>query len=184
MKPINNRLSAVSAGLVACALALSTALTGCGTGQHSQSADQAPAVDGAEVTLKNVALRDVRIQAQQSSDYLEAGTTVELVLVVANDSLETTEQLVAITTDIGKVTLTPKKAEVPLGGRLLIGTPAGQTSTPKQDNVNTAKALVELSKPITNGINYDFTFEFEEAGTAKLAVPISAGLAPQPVPAG
>lgn len=43
--------------------------------------------------------------------------------------------------------------------------------------------MLELKKPITNGINYDFTFEFEKVGTIKLAVPVSAGLEPQQVPA-
>ncbi len=183
MKSTTTRPSAVSAGLAACALALATLLSGCGTGQHSQTADQAPAVDGSEATTKDIALRDVRIQAQQSGDFLQPGTSVELVMVVANDSLETVEHLVDVTTPIGKVTLSPKKPEVPVAGRLLIGTPAGQTRTPKQDNVTNATAMIELAKPITNGINYDFTFEFEKVGTIKLAVPVSAGLEPQQVPA-
>jgi hypothetical protein len=33
---------------------------------------------------------------------------------------------------------------------------------------------VALDKPITNGPNYNFTFDFEKAGTVSLAVPISA----------
>ncbi|ULN53148.1 hypothetical protein MIU77_01910 [Mycolicibacillus parakoreensis] len=189
MKPTTPSPSAVCARPGACTLALATLaalaalLTGCGTGQHSQTAEQAPAVDGSEATTKDVALRDVRIQAQQSGDFLEPGTSVELVLVIANNSLETAEHLVDITTPIGKVTLSPKKPEVPVGGRLLIGTPAGQTNTPKQDDVTNAKATIELSEPITNGLNYDFSFEFDNVGTVKLAVPVSAGLEPQPIPA-
>lgn len=183
MKPIRNRLSVVSAGFAAGALMLGTVLTGCGTGQHSQSADQLPAVNGAEATLQQVALRDIYIQAVQSTDYLQAGRTVKLVMAIANESLETNERLVSITTDIGDVTLNPTKPEIPVGGRLLVGTPVGQTASPKQENVNTAEATVELSEPITNGIDYDFTFTFEKAGSTTVAVPISAGLAPQPVPA-
>lgn len=181
MKPINHRLSAVSAGLAAGALMLATTLTGCGTGQHSQSADQFPAVDGSEATLQHVALRDVRIQTTQTSDAVEPGKTVKLVLAITNESLETNEHLVSVRTDIGTVTLSPKKPEIPVGGRLLVGTPAGQTTVPKQENVNTAQATVELTQPISNGIDYDFTFEFEKVGTVHLAVPVSAGLAPQPV---
>ena len=180
MKPINNRLSAVSAGLAAGALMIAT-LTGCSTGQHSQPADQTPAVDGSEATLQHVALRDVHLQTVQTSDAVEPGKTVKLMLVVTNESLETNEHLVSISTDIGKVTLNPKKPEIPVGGRLLVGTPAGQTTAPAQQNVTTAQATVELTRPIANGINYDFTFEFEKVGTVHLAVPVSAGLAPQPV---
>lgn len=179
VKPINHRLS-VAAG----ALVLAAGLAGCGTGQHSQTADQKPAVDGSEVTLSHVALRDIRIQAAQSGDALAAGRTVKLVLAVTNESLETNEHLVSIRSDIGKVTLSPKKPEIPVGGRLLIGKPAGQAAAPKQDGVNTAEATVELTQPITNGVNYEFSFEFEHVGTATVPVPISAGLAPQPVPAG
>ena len=36
-----------------------------------------------------------------------------------------------------------------------------------------------LSKPITNGLTYDFTFTFEKAGETTIEVPISAGEAPR-----
>ena len=39
-----------------------------------------------------------------------------------------------------------------------------------------AKATVNLSKPITNGLTYKFTFKFEKAGEASVQVPISAGM--------
>ena len=35
-----------------------------------------------------------------------------------------------------------------------------------------------LAKPISNGLTYNFTFNFEKAGQASVLVPISAGLAP------
>ena len=35
-----------------------------------------------------------------------------------------------------------------------------------------------MAKPITNGLTYNFTFNFEKAGQASVMVPISAGLAP------
>jgi hypothetical protein len=38
-----------------------------------------------------------------------------------------------------------------------------------------------LTKPITNGLTYNFTFNFEKAGQASVLVPISAGVGPQPI---
>ena len=40
-------------------------------------------------------------------------------------------------------------------------------------------AEVTLSKPITNGLTYNFTFNFEKAGQTTVAVPISAGENPR-----
>ena len=42
-----------------------------------------------------------------------------------------------------------------------------------------ATAEVTLSKPITNGLNYTFTFDFEKAGRTTVTVPISAGESPR-----
>ena len=50
---------------------------------------------------------------------------------------------------------------------------------PLQPN-NAVKATVTLAKPISNGLNYNFTFTFEKAGQASVTVPISAGLGNQP----
>jgi len=38
--------------------------------------------------------------------------------------------------------------------------------------MNAATATVILSKPISHGLTYDFTFEFARAGTVTVAVPI------------
>ena len=48
------------------------------------------------------------------------------------------------------------------------------------ENANSVKATIALSKPITNGPNYDFTFNFEKAGSVSVGVPISA---PESAPA-
>src|SRR5262249_22043108 len=71
------------AGLVAL---LAAALSGCGAGQISQTATQEPAVNGNRVTVNNVALRDIRIQAVQTGDSVQPGRSVELVAVAVNQS--------------------------------------------------------------------------------------------------
>ncbi len=164
-------------GLVALVAAL---LSGCGAGQVSQMATQEPAVNGNKVTFNNVALRDIRMQAAQTSDFIQPGRTVDLVLVAVNQSPDVPDRLVGITSDIGTVTVSGD-ARLPAGGMLFIGTPDGQRVAPGPIGSNNAvKATVTLAKPITNGLNYNFTFNFEKAGQASVLVPISAGLAPPP----
>jgi copper(I)-binding protein len=178
-KPRSNGRPAVMA-LAAAALIGAVALTGCGTGQLSQTASMESAVDGNQAVLNNVALRNVHIQAQQNRDFLQPGTTVDLVLVVTNQSPDVGDKLVRISTDIGKVTVTGD-ATLPAGGTLFVGTPNGQyrKAVEAVEAANNVKATVQLSKPITNGPNYNFTFDFQKAGTITLAVPISAGQAPR-----
>jgi hypothetical protein len=165
-------------GLVAL---IAPALSGCGAGQISQMSTQEPAVNGNKVTLNNVALRDIRMQAVQTGDFLQPGRTVDLVLVAVNQSPDIADRLVGITSDIGTVTVSGD-ARLPPGGMLFIGTPEGERVAPGPiGSNNAAKATVTLAKPITNGLTYNFTFSFEKAGQATVAVPVSAGLAPQPV---
>ena len=105
--------SSLVAALAAAGLIGALALAGCSAGQLSQTASQESAVDGNSAVINNVALRNVRIQAQQNSDFLRPGATVDLVLVVVNQSPDVTDKLVGISTDIGKVTVTGDPTLVP-----------------------------------------------------------------------
>ena len=79
------------------ALAAAAALlSGCGAGQVSQMAAMEPAINGNKVTFNNVALRDIRMQATQTGDFLQPGRTVDLVLVAVNRSPSTPDRLVEI----------------------------------------------------------------------------------------
>ena len=176
-KPRSSRVAALAAaGLIG-----AVALAGCGAGQVSQTASQESAVDGNAAVIKNVALRNVRIQAQQNTDFLHPGATVDLVAVVVNQSPDIADKLVGVTTDIGKVTVTGD-ATLPAGGTLFVGGPSGQNrkAVDAIEAAEAVKATVALSKQITNGPNYNFTFNFEKAGTVSLQVPISAPEGPPP----
>ena len=166
------------AGLVTVIAAL---LSGCGAGQISQMATQEPAVNGNRVTINNVALRDIRMQAVQTGDFLQPGRSVDLVAVAINESPDVSDRLVGITSDIGTVTI-GGDGRLPAGGTLFIGRPEGPNVAPGPLGSNNAvRATVALTKPITNGLTYNFTFNFEKAGQATVLVPVSAGLGPQPV---
>ncbi|MDT5166053.1 MAG: hypothetical protein QOC88_2947 [Mycobacterium sp.] len=174
----SSRRSAKLAVVASGALIGAVAISGCSAGQIAQTAMEKPAVDGNQATVNNVALRDVHISARQTGDYLRPGATVDLVLVAVNQSPDITDRLVGITTDIGKVTVTGD-ATLPASGVLFVGQ-NGQTqkSDKAVESGNTVKATIALTKPITNGPNYDVTFNFEKAGNISVAVPISAPESP------
>jgi copper(I)-binding protein len=156
---------------------LAAALSGCGAGQISQTAAQEPAVNGNRVNINNVLLRDIRIQAAQTGDFVHPGRSVELVLVAVNQSPDVADRLVGITSDIGTVAVSGD-GRLPAGGMLFLGPPEGPRVAPGPlESNNAAKATVNLSKPISNGLAYNFTFTFEKAGQGTVQVPISAGLA-------
>ena len=158
MNRLTNRLTATTAGLAAFGLLL----TGCGSGQISQTAGQEAAVNGMSANLKNIALRNVHLQSSQSGDYLQPGRIVPLVFVAANDSPDVNDKLVGISSDVGNVVLTGD-GSIAAGSALVAGVGGGET------------AQVTLTKPITNGLSYNFTFDFEKAGRTTVAVPIAAG---------
>ena len=168
---------------VVTALAVAAALAGCGTGQISQTADQASAVNGASATVGDLALRDVRIQAVQTGDALETGSAVDLLFVASNQSPDSADELTGITTGVGKVSVTGSR-KVPAGGVLVVGAPAGpdlptapaSKVLPEVEDAGTAAATVTLDRAITNGLTYEFTLNFKNAGPVRIDVPISAGV--------
>jgi hypothetical protein len=174
-KSRSSRRSAKLAALAAGAVIGAGAIAGCSAGQVSQTAMQQSAVDGNQATTNNVALRNVHIQAVQTGDFLRPGATVDLVLVAVNQSPDLADKLVGITTDIGKVTVTGDPT-LPASGVLFVGPQNGQSkkSVSAVENANSVRATIALSKPITNGPTYDFTFNFEKAGSVSLGVPLSA----------
>jgi hypothetical protein len=168
----SGRRSAKLAALAAGGLIGAAAIAGCGAGQVSQTAMQQSAVDGNQAVIKHVALRNVHIQALQTGDFLRPGATVDLVLVAVNQSPDITDKLVGITTDIGRVTVTGDPT-LPPSGSLFISA-AGSHGKKVVGNAAEVKATIALTKPITNGPNYDVTFDFEKAGSVSVPVPISA----------
>jgi copper(I)-binding protein len=165
--------------LAAIGLAAAVALTGCGAGQISQTAMQEPAVNGTSANIGEVALRNIHIRGAQTSDYIQPGREVELLFQASNTSADINDKLVSITSDIGDVALTGDTS-LPASGALVVGAPDGQiTPLESVEPAEAVEAKVTLNKPITNGLTYKFTFNFQRAGQGTVAVPVSAGEAPR-----
>lgn len=170
MNRLTNRLVAASAGLAACGLIL----TGCSAGQISQTADQESAVNGATANVANIALRNIHLQAVQTGAAVEAGRTVALIFVAANISPDVNDKLISISSDVGTVAVTGATA-IPAGTSLIVGSADGQDEATALGSAEPTKAEVTLTQPITNGLTYKFTFDFDKAGQTTISVPISAG---------
>jgi copper(I)-binding protein len=166
-------------GLAACALAAALALGGCSAGQVAQTATQEPAVNGTLATVGPIALRNVHLRATQSTDYVQPGRDVELLFVAVNTSPDVDDKLLSVSSDIGTVSLSGDTT-VPANGVLVVGEPDGQIAPLEAaEKANAVQAKIALSKPISNGLTYNFTFDFDKAGETKVAVPISAGEQPR-----
>lgn len=175
MNPFRTRTSAVTVGALAAVMALS----GCGAGQVSQMATQAPAVNGTGANIGDINLRNVHLRAVQDTAYIRPGSDVELLFVAANGSDANSDRLISITSDIGTVALSGN-TEVKPGLSLVVGTPDNQPSPlDATEGDDTAEAKVTTTKDITNGFTYPFTFTFQNAGAQTVMVPISAGEAPR-----
>ena len=179
MNRFKSRSSTVTVALAACGLAASAALAGCSAGQVAQTATQQAAVNGTAATIGNVTLRNVHLRAAQTTDSVQPGSKTELLFVASNESPDTPDKLVSITSDFGTVVLSGDTTLPPIGV-LVVGEPDGQIAPLEQaETADAAKAMVALSKPITNGLTYNFTFTFQKAGETTVPVPISAGEAPR-----
>jgi hypothetical protein len=174
-----SRSSALTVALAACGLTAAATLSGCSAGQVSQTAAQQAAVNGTAATAGSITLRNVHLRAPLTSDYVQPGSEVELLFVASNESPDSADKLTSITSEVGTVSLSGDTS-LPAGDVLVVGEPDGQVAALEQaEEANAAKAMVAIDKPVTNGLTYEFTFNFEKAGQTTVPVPISAGESPR-----
>lgn len=160
-------------------LTAGAALAGCGVGQVSQVATQEPAINGVAGSTGQIQLRNVHLRGEQTTDAIQPGDEVELLLFATNMSPDSEDTLVGITSDVGEVEITGDRT-VPPSQSLIIGQPDGvPQGIEALEGATQAEAVVTLTQPITNGVTYDFEFEFQNSGTATVSVPIDAGLQPR-----
>lgn len=193
MTALNSRLMVTVAAFAAGA---ALALSGCSAGQISQTANQAPAINGNRADVEDISLRNVHIVFPSEGYTNVAGGKALLALSIINNSGETPDELTSITTDLGKVTITPPAGEknVQIGPQEIITSgPAGSTTpagdhggaaTPAeqgsagQDAAASAKfEITGLTQDISPGLTYTVSFNFKENGTVQVQVPVDAGVA-------
>jgi hypothetical protein len=186
------------AGLIA-----ATALTAaaCGSGQISQTAVQAPAVNGNQANVGPIALRDVRIDypgalganGGETSSATNATTTnvkgghAVLLFTAINNSASRPDRLVTITSEVGDATMHPLAGStdnaLPIDGKLVaMRMPADPTAAQRHADTTTGTAPIyvtidNLNRDLTPGLTIGVQFTFEHAGAIDVRVPIDAGAA-------
>lgn len=199
MTALNSRLMVTVAAFAAGA---ALALSGCSAGQISQTANQAPAINGNHADVENISLRNVHIVYPGEGYTNVAGGKALLALSIVNNSPATTDELTSITTDLGKVTITPAAGakNVQIGpGEIVTSGPAGSTTSAGdhgddghgsdqaaadqqgsagQDAATPATIeITGLTQDIIPGLAYTVSFNFKENGTVQVQVPVDAGVA-------
>lgn len=187
--------------VAALAAAGAVALSGCGAGQHTQTSSQVAAINGNNADIGQIALRDVQIVLPPagSADYaLTKGGKAVIALSIINDGEIVTDELTSVTTDLGQVKVTapggdpafkiaPQQTVV--AGKPAVaaatggtddhghGTPSPAPDKPALDPEAEPGSIViqNLNKDIVPGLTYTVTFNFKDAGTIQVQVPVDAG---------
>lgn len=151
------------------ALTAILALTGCSTGQVTQTSSQVSTVGGAAADVGLLSLRDIRILYPSSGSYSK-GSTAKLVLLVTNESLDE-DSLLDVTGDFFDSASVPSDEEdseprldapVPAQGVLQFGT----REFPSIE-------LTDLSEELSVAQVVTMTFVFENAGEVTVEVPVA-----------
>ena len=182
----------------AIALAAGAALTlsACGAGQVSQTASQASAVNGNTAQLGELALRNVHVVYPDSEEYsIEPGGTAILSFTVINESNDTDDRLVDISTDYAsEVVIDEQVGSLVIPAQTLLTAEPGvnvedveaalealeqaETGTSEDAAVPVYVLVVELenlNEGVRPGLTFPVTFTFENAGTVTVEVPVDAG---------
>ena len=156
--------------LAACGLVGAVVLSGCSAGQVSQTAIQEAAVNGTSANIGEVAVRNVASAGQPDrrttfspgvkSNSFSSPPTVRRTSTTSWCRSHPTSATVTLTGDT-RCPPTARSSSAPPTGR-----PRPLDSV---EAAKAAKATVQLSKPISNGLTYDFTFKFEQAGEGTVA---------------
>jgi copper(I)-binding protein len=178
---------------IALAAGAAIALSACGSGQVSQTAVQQAAVNGNSATVGDIALRNVHIAYPSSEEYsIEPGGKAVLAFTIVNESTETTDKLVSITTDyaasvvageeVAGLVLKPQTSlqagELPAGESA--EAEAEKQIENKDQNTDAPAALVlvvleDIKAGVRPGLTIPITFTFEKAGPVTVQVPVDAG---------
>ena len=167
MHLFTTRAPTLASGLIACALIAGT-LTGCSSGQQSQTAVQEPAVNGASGGVGDVTLRDVRIDVPEDvKDALPAGKPVDLVFVATNQSPLDKYRLLEIRSDVSAtIKVTPDRPEIPPLGALIVSASSDSETKEFADSDTgpvraSAKFTPNPDSQIRSGLTYKLSFVFE-----------------------
>ncbi|WP_111766633.1 hypothetical protein [Nakamurella deserti] len=135
------------------------ALSGCGAGQIAQTAQQVAAIDGANGTAGEVAVRDVRLAPTESYRY-EPGADIPVKLWLSNTSLNP-DELTGVTTEAAEEVVVEGDTDI-----------QPQTLREVNSETDTTIVVTGLRDELPYGKSIPMTFSFASGGTISVNVPI------------
>lgn len=166
-----------SAMAAAIGLGVVVSVAACGSGQVSQTATQAAAVNGATVRSGALTVADVQIVYPDSNApaaVFANGGPFQLAFFISNDDPVNATKLVSITAPSGTVAFSD--AVIPAGGTLRAGTPAGMIAT--QGQTPLVVTYTGAGKLVSPGLTVPLTFNFSTNGKTTSVVvdtPVDSG---------
>ena len=139
--------------VAAIGIAVALGTTGCGAGQISQTANQLPAINGANVNYDELELRDVQIlyPENDASTVFGDGGPFELAFVIANSDPLVYYRLKGINPEEGQVTfIEGAEADdrvIPPNGALRGGTPVTSRSPMRMRPLWTSSSPAAPARP-------------------------------------
>ncbi|GED99035.1 hypothetical protein [Gordonia crocea] len=182
MSQLSQSAFAKSALAAAIGIGVVVSAAACGSGQVSQTATQAPAINGATVRDGALTLNDVTIIFPTSTDATTAftqGGPFQIGFVASSEDTVHDTELVSITTPHGTVTL-KGDTTIPAGLTLRAGKPAGMTPAQGQKvlEATLTDTLKGTERTVSPGLTVPLTFTFSTDGKiSKVLVdtPVDAG---------
>lgn len=170
------RRAAVVAKLVLGLIVLTgaAALSGCGAGAVSQTADQASAVNGAQGRAGSIDIRDATIAfaGQGNTDAVyRAGQTAELNLTLVNGGA-TADRLVKVSSPDAESGQIQGDAVIGADRAIQVGNTNASSGSVALADRTISITLVGLKRDIQPGLKYPVEFTFERGGTVTLELPV------------
>lgn len=148
------------------------ALSGCGAGAVSQTADQASGVNGAAGQVGRILVRNATIEfaGDLAGEVYRQGRSAPLSMSLVNTGA-LADRLVSASSPAAASVQVMGDAVLPGNRSVTVG---NNTGTPSQALAGRTIAikLVGLKQPVRAGLTYPVTLRFERAGEVTVAVPV------------
>ena len=175
----------VRVGVAAAAAGALLALGGCAAGEHAQTAEETPVIDGVAADAGPMALRAVAVTPPAGGSYAKGGNA-PLQLVIVNDSTAT-DQLVRVTTPVASdVRLFANAAAAtdttaPAAPQSL-SFPRGQATSIGFADSEPVIQLQKLTQQLFPAQSFPITFEFATAGSVTFSIAVHLVPGPSSTP--
>jgi periplasmic copper chaperone A len=179
----------VRVGVAAAAAGALLALGGCAAGEHAQTAEETPVVDGVAADAGPIALRAVAVTPPPVGSYAK-GSDAPVQLVIVNTS-RIDERLVQVTTPVAAaVRLFPNAASAATGGSTATSTgsqqsitlPRGEATSIGFTDSEPVIQLHNLTQSLFPAQSFPITFQFATAGSVTFTIAVHLVPGPSSTP--